>query len=170
MGLRGLRAGWESPAYPPPRGKCCDTTGSMCILPIPVSPRPVLVNRFTHLGKFTVMTTEPWVCISQSKLHPRASWPIGIAIGIPDSHADEEQKKVTCPHPWADLLGWGRGVQQGGGEEECLPGEEEGADSSIETLTEDRRGDSALSQKLDNTGLTSLADKNWPCQWSIGIV
>ena len=54
-------------------------------------------------------------------------------------------------------------MQQGGGEEECLPGEEEGADSSIETLTEDRRGDSALSQKLGNTGLPSLADKKQLC-------
>ena len=37
--------------------------------------------------------------------------------------------------------------------------------SSIETLTEGRRGRPVLSLMLGNTGFTSLADKKRLCQW-----
>ena len=54
-------------------------------------------------------------------------------------------------------------MQPGGGAAKGSTEGEVGADSPIETLTEDRRGDSALSQKLGNTGLPSLADKKQLC-------
>ena len=54
----------------------------------------------------------------------------------------------------------------GGGEAGGSSEEEGGTDSYIEMLTEDKCGGSALSQKLGNTGLTSLADKKRLCQWS----
>ena len=44
---------------------------------------------------------------------------------------------ATPPHTQADPLEWGRGVQSGGGVAGGSPEEGGGAESSIETLTED---------------------------------
>ena len=70
---------------------------------------------------------------------------------------------MAPPPPQADPLEWGKRVQPGGGAAKGSTEGEVGADIPIETLTEDRRGDSALSQKLGNTGLPSLADKKQLC-------
>ena len=56
------------------------------------------------------------------------------------------------------------------GERVYSPEGDEGENSSIEMLTEDRCGCPALSVTLGNTGFTSLADKKRLCQWSTGIV
>ena len=100
---------------------------------------------------------------------------MGIAIEVSDYSCLKliRNEENDCPPPSTPKLthwGGGGGYNQGVGRREGHLRRKGGAGRSIETLTEDRRGDSALSQKLDNTGLTSLADKKRPCQWSIGIV
>ena len=84
--------------------------------------------------------------------------------------AEREQKVMTSPPPpqsWPTEEGWEKGEGEGGVGRS--PGGEGWADSSIETLTEDRHGRPALSLMLRNTGFTSLADKKWLCQWSTGL-
>ena len=98
---------------------------------------------------------------NQSKLLLMTSQPIGIArifLIIP-APSRGEYKIMTSPppHPQADPLEWGRRVQPRGGAAEGSHEGEGGADISIETLTEDRHGDFALSLMLGITCFTSLA-------------
>ena len=69
-----------------------------------------------------------------------------IAIGIPDysclflSEADKKQRRMTAPPHKLTHWSGGRGCNQGVGEQGGSPEGRGGADSSIEMLTEDRRG------------------------------
>ena len=58
------------------------------------------------------------------------------------------------PHPQPDPVEGGRRMQPRGGGTGWSPEGEEGAECSIEKLTEDRRGRPALSLTLGNTGVT----------------
>ena len=74
----------------------------------------ILVTHINHLGEFTVMPDEPWNCVTQSKLHPMASQPIGIArlfLSIPATSGEGAERLTSPPHPPSWPTEGGRGTR-----------------------------------------------------------